>query len=438
MSKKKEERSILAAKRLKTARMIYGKSTRNAILDWDRWQESPDIRTESTLKEWENEGIPLSQIEKVAKCFYVPFIFFTDSRISEEDFRMCIEMRKDNSNADISFATRRITSNNNESDQNNTLQYVEERPHEFINNFNSFITDRTQNFIGRLFVFEKIDEFLGNDEHDRGYFIIKGEPGIGKSAIIAKLVKDRGYVHHFNIAAQAINTVKHFITNICTQIINRYDLNHPVWPPDATKDGLFLNQVLEEAASTLSCGEKIIIAIDALDEVDITEIPSRANILFLPESPPQNVYFVMTTRHRYDMNLSIFYSAELHLVSYAENNRKDAGLYIKANLDSNEMQLRIKEWGVTQEEFIKIILDKSETNFMYLKHVLPAIQKGDFKKGTINELPQGLLEYYRRHWEQMQCKEKEKFEEIHQPVVCILATLKEAVTLRQIENLCKN
>ena len=47
--------------------------------------------------------------------------------------------------------------------------------------FTTLIEEKTKNFIGRQFVFEAFDEFAG--QSPSGYFIIKGEAGIGKSAL---------------------------------------------------------------------------------------------------------------------------------------------------------------------------------------------------------------------------------------------------------------
>ena len=69
--------------------------------------------------------------------------------------------------------------------------------------FDAFVEDRTQGFVGRKFVFEAIERFRSTKPS--GYFVVSGQPGIGKSAIVAQLVKTRGCIHHFNIASQGIN-----------------------------------------------------------------------------------------------------------------------------------------------------------------------------------------------------------------------------------------
>ena len=69
---------------------------------------------------------------------------------------------------------------------------------------------------------------------------------------------------------------------------------------------------------------------------------------------------------------------------------------------------------------------------MYLYHVLPAIERGEFVDGALAELPDGLLAYYHRHWRQMQMSDFKTFEEIYAPIVCILGVAREPISVKQI------
>src|SRR5919202_1251008 len=159
--------------------------------------------------------------------------------------------------------------------------------------FQALIEEKTQGFVGRGFVFEAIEEFL--KKQPKGYFFIEGEPGIGKSAILAKYVQKTGCVAHFNVRSQGITSVDRFLKNICTQLISRYNLPYPSLPPDATRNGQFFAQLLGEVSAKLKTGERLVIAIDALDEVERTD-HTGANLLYLPTRLDKGVYFVMTQR----------------------------------------------------------------------------------------------------------------------------------------------
>src|SRR5712692_9048607 len=52
---------------------------------------------------------------------------------------------------------------------------------EQIRDYTRFINEKTHDFVGRKFVFDAITHFT--ETHPRGYFFIRGDPGIGKSAL---------------------------------------------------------------------------------------------------------------------------------------------------------------------------------------------------------------------------------------------------------------
>ena len=159
----------------------------------------------------------------------------------------------------------------------------------------ALIEDKTREFVGRDYVFDSIAGFI--DNNPSGYFVLEGDPGTGKSSVLAEYVKRHGCVAHFNQRAEGITDFRQFLESIFAQLRARYKLPYQSMPPDAVGDGAFLAQILQEAASKLSSGERLVIAVDALDEVDLAVSRPGANILYLPSILPDSVYFVMTKRH---------------------------------------------------------------------------------------------------------------------------------------------
>jgi hypothetical protein len=53
-----------------------------------------------------------------------------------------------------------------------------------LSQFQSLIQDKTEGFVGREYVFDAIQAFI--QDNKKGYFTIIGDPGQGKSAILAK------------------------------------------------------------------------------------------------------------------------------------------------------------------------------------------------------------------------------------------------------------
>ncbi|WP_054691753.1 hypothetical protein [Desulfosarcina cetonica] len=181
----------------------------------------------------------------------------------------------------------------------------------------------------------------------------------------------------------------------------------------------------------------MVIAIDALDEVDNTGVGMDANLLYLPVSLPAGVFVVATARRRKEMPFSVMNLKAFDLEANSPDNRDDAARYVRNHLKDKVFKAVIASWNTDEASVVDGLVDKSEGNFMYLRHVLPAIRAGNYQDGGLDELPQGLLNYYRHHWKQMRGKDEKTFDDLYRPVVCILATVKEAVSLDQIHDYTK-
>lgn len=318
----------------------------------------------------------------------------------------------------------------------NVYSYFNATPASLRRSFDALMKDKLQGFVGRQFVFEALDDFLRT--HDSGYFILRGVSGIGKSAFMAKLVNERGYIHHFNIASQNISSTRTFLENIIAQLIARYDLSYEEIPPRALDDSGFLMQCLSEAAEKCENSEdRIVIAIDSLDEVDRLGLAAAVNTLYLPLSLPLGVYVVVTTRPLDDMRLQVAQQRTFDLEADSGGNLQDITTYIETYARREPMQTRLIAWGISQAKFVARLRKKSQGNFMYLYYVLPAIEQGKFVHSTLDELPDGLMAYYRHHWRQMREGNEKEFDTIYEPIICILGVAQESVTTQQIANWTK-
>jgi hypothetical protein len=303
--------------------------------------------------------------------------------------------------------------------------------------FAPLIEERTRDFVGRDFVFAALQDALDDPMFHSGYLVLQGEPGIGKTAISSRLVIDHGWVHHFNIALQGLRSPQDFLSNVCAQLIVRYKLNHSALPDGATRDGGFMLRLLTEAAEA-SSNLPIVVVVDAVDEADSSSLPSEVNSLFLPPVLPIGVYFIITTREESDYRLSADSRRDLYLRDDDPRNLEDIRTYIRAYLDKHRvvMRHRIGEWEVPADEFVQVLTEKSEGNFMYLRFVLPDIANGTLGAANVDDirhLPQGLKDYYRRHWKAMRSADPE-FQHYQEPIVCLLATACEPVTAPELLN----
>ncbi len=270
--------------------------------------------------------------------------------------------------------------------------------------FQDLIASKTKGFVGREYVFEAIKSFI--DKNPQGYFIITGDPGQGKSAILAKYVQDTGCIAYFNILSSGLNRVEQFLESVCSQLIKRYQLPYDLLPPNATRDGNFLEQLLAQAAQKRN-GQPIIIAIDALDEVDqnsYRDTANKPNILFLPSRLPNGVYFVMT-QQRIKIKLSVEVPLiPFDLVEHKEQGLEDTRRYIEqeiTKLDERENLLsrpKLQGWIAQQNlsllNFVNKFNDNAEGNFLYIFYILNGIEDDLYANYGFEKLPSNLNNYY--------------------------------------------
>ena len=269
----------------------------------------------------------------------------------------------------------------------------------------TIIQDRTQDFTGRRFVFEAIIKFL--QKNSKGYFVLEADPGVGKSSIMAKLVllMKRRCVVHFNSRSQGVVRAEQFMENACTQLIRRYQLNYPKLPENATRDGNFLSRLLGEVSAKLG-GTKLILVVDALDEVDLNLQGRGSNVLYLPDALPDNVYYILSKRPE---SLPLPNHQVFDLMQYSAESLADVKLYIdKRTGNSASIQSWINRQNLQREQFVVAVAEKSQNNFMYLRYVLNDIDSGKYSDVTLEDLPRELEGYYEKHWARMEMAVRDK------------------------------
>lgn len=289
--------------------------------------------------------------------------------------------------------------------------------------FGRFIAEKTDGFVGRDWLFERFERF--QQEHPRGYFLLRGDPGIGKSSLAAELVKRLGCVHHFNIRAEGIHHPVDFWTNICAQLIAAYSLPLTTLPPEATRDGSYFKSLLEQIVA-LDPDRKVVLVVDALDEA--ISIRPDANPLHLPSLLPPGVYLLATARRSVILRVE----CELKVVDIQQDeagNLADVRAHLEACRERPGIASYLRERGISDKTFVDLMTTKSQGNFMYLRYVLPEIEHGDYRDLELGDLPSGLTDYYEDHWRRLRSRDPDRWFQMQLPVLVALTVVKEPVSV---------
>jgi hypothetical protein len=218
------------------------------------------------------------------------------------------------------------------------------------------ITEKSEYFVGREFVFAAINEFLHKYAH--GYFTLIGPPGSGKTAILAKYVTENPHVIYYSVQIEGKNRADQFLLDICTQLINYYPdvaAEYSVPLPDNTTEGSwFLLLLLQKISDSLEPNQRLIIAIDALDAIAPNSQAASSNLFYLPRYLPQKVYFLLTRRPFVRERSRLLIEAPsqvLNLEDYPEQNRDDVQAYIRQCLTplTSSPSLRLAKGGTRIE-----------------------------------------------------------------------------------------
>jgi hypothetical protein len=289
----------------------------------------------------------------------------------------------------------------------------------------ALIRERVEDFVGRNSIIRQIDDHIERTDFPSGYIFVEGEPGIGKSTIMAHLAATRGYPHHFNVMNQNLRSPASFLTNICAQLITRYDLRRDILPIDVGTNSGFFHRLLVEAVNKSSL--PVVVLVDALDEAE-KPVAKGVNKLHLPSDLPAHCYVIVTNRLGASRDIIASRSTDaIEIHETSEENRVDIISYCTLLLGRAPEggQSLLQAWKITAEDFLETIWVKSEGNFMYVRNVLHELLSKPPSKVTLAEnlsdLPKGLLPYYERHWARMDADDPVLSRGLYEPIVCFMA-----------------
>ena len=345
--------------------------------------------------------------------------------------------------------------------------------------FSPEISRLTKDFVGRQWVFDDLDCWLKKAEGR--FFILTGEPGVGKSAIAAELIQRRRThqdlaAFHFCMAG-SIGTIEpdNVLLSIAAQLIQFFPdyaeaLVNTIKPlhlsvdvkiniekiKDSVVQGVVIENlhtqhpkksfdiVLRQALSALpNPPEKpVFILIDSLDEaVTYNEEDNLVRLFSQVEDLPHWIRLVLTSRPDERRVLNHFKMLKPHLYHLDELSKKsleDIHTYVEGRIEYDQIQSQLSKYEVSSEALLEKIADPSKGlskgNFLYTKVLLDDIKSGGqpLDQESLAKLPKSLSEFY---YTFLNRRVEAEWEGKYQIIFKILAVTKSPVIEEDLVNL---
>ena len=295
-------------------------------------------------------------------------------------------------------------------------------------NFQPDIERLTRDFAGREWLFADIEHWVRHS--DERIFILTGEPGIGKSAVAARLTQLRSDIaaHHFCVAGRNSTitpgtVLRSLAAQLGTNLPNygfalantakpeRLAVNVHIHAQTMT-GGQITGVVIRNLASTDAMEEfeillrgslqaleippePLLILIDSLDQAaTYTGEPNLIQLLAKAQDLPSWVRFVFTTRP--DRRVLRYFEPlqPYRLADESQLNRDDIRRFIFNRAQQPAIDTRLSAIHADREGFADALTAFSSGNFLYARLLLDGIAQGTQPLDDLSTLPRGLGEIY--------------------------------------------
>ncbi len=288
-------------------------------------------------------------------------------------------------------------------------------------------------FVGREWLIDRVDEFLNDPAQRSGALIVHGEVGVGKTTFLAHLVQQRDYLHVFGEQVPGEANLSRALRSLMAQLITRYQIEPysqcRSFPESLPSDDISLDRVLRAAASRLRPGERIVIVCDALNEVGT--VPG-GNVLGLPSVLPDGVY-LLVSHGLLPVRLNFkFMTQTIWLDPLSVENLADLQAYLRQVVRRPDVAWWCDVHPHTVDEFVKIFLERSDGSWLYISHVISEICRGRHGPYLPHQLPTSLANHYAAYAAQWRDPDMARWDALYAPLFTTLAVAREPIDLDQL------
>ena len=291
------------------------------------------------------------------------------------------------------------------------------------------------NIIESKWLETEVESFL--NESDRGFLILEGQGGIGKTTFLAQWVYKRGSIHHFIELAPGFKGAQIARCSLGAQIIRVFGMAD-FMPLNRFQEAIhfpdFLQILLAESSlrnKQSNPNRKIIIILDGLEEVGVMV---DQNPFGLPEILPENVYFIISQPPHIRKHKTKGLVKTIHLGNESPSHLSDLRAYSMRTFESASYESIKKR--IKPDLLSEILLGKSKGSWICLIHLLRQLR--DIEVTALSEeelqtqLPECLMQSYLQAFLRLKDLDQAEWYRFILPILGVLAAYPEPVTVPQL------
>lgn len=300
------------------------------------------------------------------------------------------------------------------------------------------ISRMTKDFTGRQWLFDEFDSWIRKPSSR--IFLVTGDPGIGKSAIMAQLASRHPQVmaFHFCISslADSVNPdvfVRSIAAQLATQIKEYHEAICQLNFEQLTRfdSGTLFRRLIADPLKNINLDEQVVILVDALDESWTGANNNIVNVLHERiEDLPENVKVMVSSRKIPDIIdlLSKYMPFEIDPV-FLEN-INDISDYLDKKFAQQVIAGKVKRSEQDIKNLKNLIINKSEGNFLYIKQFIYGIETERIDINNPASFPDGLVGIYISFFDRI-FNRNENYDDFR-PLLEVIAALKEPFSAKEL------
>lgn len=312
--------------------------------------------------------------------------------------------------------------------------------------FEPLLRKYRKDFVGRQWLFAEIEDWLA--EGQQPALLIVGDPGIGKSAIVATLVQQNpgGQVlayHCCSADTPATLEPAAFVRNLAATIAGRSDayaamlqdaaLVQALQDADDDPASAFEAAILSPLHKLQPPNRRRYLLVDALDEaLTLSRRPTIVDLLTSRIARlPHWLGVVATTRGERSVLDRLTGLAARKLDAQEPRNQDDLQSFIAARLAQQPLHTAALADGRPVEALVKSLRRASQGNFLHATTALQAVSAGQLDFKSIERLPPGLVGIFQAFFDRIFARSEDAFEGARAVLEAVLGA-REPLTREQI------